>query len=230
MAPLPAGPRLGGMSAPAAVRPPHPRHLIRWLLGILVPLLVVGFLAEDVLERERFAFEAPLMGWIHAHAAPWLTRLSLGLHTFGGPRVMTGVAALLPAALWLRGRRQQALFALLGLGSAVGIAFAMKLIFDRPRPELWPRLVGENGASFPSGHAAMAAALGTALAVLVWRTPYRWPVVIAGGAYVLLSGVARLVLGLHFPTDVLAGWLTGLACVLGAARLTGLPAERRNVA
>ncbi|PNY80851.1 phosphatase PAP2 family protein [Deinococcus koreensis] len=214
------------MSAPVALRPPHSRHLIRWLLGILVPLLVVGFLAEDVLERERFAFETPLMEWIHAHAAPWLTGLSLGLHTFGGPWVMTVLAVALPLGLWLRGRHQQALFALLGLGSAVGIAFAMKLIFNRPRPELWTRLVSENGASFPSGHSAMAAALGTALCVLLWRTPYRWPVVALATVYVLLSGVARLVLGLHFPTDVLAGWMTGLACVLGAARLTGLPRPR----
>lgn len=216
------------MAVTALPRPPQTHHLARWLLGILVPLLVVGILAEDVLERERFAFEAPLMAWIHAHAAPWLTNLSLGLHTLGGPAVMAVVAAALPLALWLGARHRQALFALLGMGSAVGIAFTMKLIFNRPRPELWPRLVSENGASFPSGHSAMAAALGTVLVVLAWRTRWRWPVVALATAYVLLSGVARLVLGLHFPTDVLAGWLTGLACVLGAARLTGVPAAQAD--
>ncbi|WP_229781365.1 MULTISPECIES: phosphatase PAP2 family protein [Deinococcus] len=191
------------------------RTLLRLLLGVLLPLLVVGYLAEDVLEQQRFTFETPMLTWIHAHTSPALTQTSVLLNTIGGPVVMGGVFVLIVLGLWFTQRRAQATFTLLGLGSAVGVALVMKLVFHRVRPELWPRLITENGASFPSGHSTTAAALVTCLVLLLWRTPWRWPVLILGGLYALLMGYGRLVLGVHYPTDVLAGWLTGLSLVLG---------------
>ena len=195
---------------------PRQARLLRWLLGILLPLVIVGAIAEDVFEHERFAFETPTLLWIHAHAAPALTQLSLFLHRFGEPPIMGMVFAGLTLALWLSRRREQATFAFFGLGSAVALTFFMKLLFDRPRPELWPRLVQESGASFPSGHSTVAAALATCVTLLLWHTRWRWPVLALSLAYAVLSGYARLVLGVHFPTDVLAGELTGLLCVVAA--------------
>lgn len=195
--------------------------LLRFVLGILLPLVLIGVIAEDVLEKERFAFETPLMTWIHAHAGPALTSLSVFLNTFGGPVTMGIVFVVIVLGLWVARRRPQALFALLGLGSSVGIAFGMKLLFNRPRPELWTRLVRESGASFPSGHATVAAALVTFAALLAWHTPWRWPVLMLGVVYAGVMGYSRLVLGVHFPTDVLAGWLTGVASVLGAYSVIG---------
>ncbi|WP_291431845.1 phosphatase PAP2 family protein [Deinococcus sp.] len=195
------------------------RALLRLLLGVLLPLLVVGFLAEDVLEQQRFTFETPMLTWIHAHTSPALTQTSVVLNTLGGPVVMGGVFVLIVLGLWLTRRHPQAIFAATGLGSAVGVALVMKVVFHRARPELWPRLITENGASFPSGHSTTAAALATCLVLLLWQTPWRWPVLILGGLYALLMGYGRLVLGVHYPTDVLAGWLTGLSLVLGAYQL-----------
>lgn len=200
----------------------RPALIIRFLLGILLPLIIIGVIAEDVLERQRFAFEVPTLLWVHAHATPMLTRLSLVLHTFGGPELMGGVFILIVLGLWFTHRRQQAVFALLGLGSAVTVAFAMKLLFNRARPALWPRLVVENGASFPSGHSTVAAALATFVALLAWRSRWRWPVLIVAVLYAFFMGYGRIVLGVHYPTDVLAGWLTGLACVLGAYSVLGV--------
>lgn len=191
------------------------------LLGIFLPLLLLGVIAEDVLEKERFAFEAPIMAWIHAHAGSGLTTLSLGLNTLGGPLVTGAALIVLTVGLWLGGRRWPAALAVLGLGSAVGLALVMKLFFNRPRPELWPRLITEHGASFPSGHATAAAALATFAAVLLWHSAWRWPTVILGGVYAGLMGYSRLVLGVHLPTDVLAGWLTGVASVLAAYSVLG---------
>lgn len=201
---------------PASVRP---NALLRLFAGILLPLLIVGFIAEDVLEKERFTFETPFLQWAHAHAGPALTALSVVLNTFGGPVVMGSVFVLIVLGLWFTQRRPQAQFAVLGLGGAVGTALFMKLVFHRVRPELWPRLITEHGASFPSGHATTAAALATFVTLLLWRTQWRWPAVIVGGLYALLVGYSRLVLGVHYPTDVLAGWLTGLSLVLGAYQL-----------
>ncbi|MFC6659727.1 phosphatase PAP2 family protein [Deinococcus multiflagellatus] len=140
---------------------------------------------------------------------------------------MAVVFVLIPAWLWQRRRPADAASALLGLGSAVGTAFVMKLLFHRARPELWPRLVAETGASFPSGHATVAAALATCVALLLWRTPLRWPGAAACLLYALLSGAARLALGVHYPSDVLAGWLTGWVCVLSAHNVVHAPWGQR---
>lgn len=197
----------------------RPAALLRLMLGILLPLIVIGVIAEDVLEQQRFTFETPLLYWVHAHSSALLTQLSVGLNTLGGPLLMGGVFALIVLGLWFTGRRPLATLALLGLGGAVGTAFMMKLIFHRIRPELWPRVIVEHGASFPSGHATVSAALVTFLALIAWRTRWRWLAVILGAFYALLVGYSRLVLGVHYPTDVLAGWLTGLSLVLGAYQL-----------
>ena len=188
-------------------------------VGIVLPLWVVGEIAEDLLEAERFTFEVPLMEWIHAHSGSAMTTFSLLMHNIGGPVIMTLVLALLAGALYWKGRREEALLALYGMGGAVLIDVIMKFIFHRPRPELWPRLVVENGASFPSGHSTMAAALATFAVILLWHTRWRWPVLALALAYALLMGYSRMVLGVHFPTDVLAGWMTGLASVTGVYRL-----------
>lgn len=209
------------MHLPHSLTHLRPAALIRFLLGILLPLLIVGLIAEDVLERQRFVFEQPLMLWVHAHAGPGLTAISLFLHIFGGPVLMGGVFMLIVLGLWFTHRRPQAIFALLGLGSSVTLAFAMKLIFARARPELWPRLITENGASFPSGHTTIAAALATFVVLLAWHSRWRLPVLIVAVIYAFFMGYGRVVLGVHYPTDVLAGWLTGLACVLGAYSVLG---------
>lgn len=204
------------MSNSALNRRPPWGGFLRVLIGILLPLLIVGYIAEEVFEKERFDLEAPLMQWVHAHSGPAMTSVSVFLHHFGGPAVMGPVLLLIPAWLFWKKQRPEALFALLGLGGSVALALAMKLSFNRPRPELWPRIVTEHGASFPSGHSTMAAALVTFLVLLLWQTRYRWTALVLGVLYALLVGYSRIVLGVHYPTDVLAGWLTGISVVIGA--------------
>ena len=213
------------LSAPA-VPADRLAPLLGLLLLVLAPLLTVGWIGEEVLEQERFAFESPLMLWIHAHTAPGLLHLSTALHVLGGPEVMGPVFVAVTVALWFR-QRAQAFFALYALGGAVLLNALMKLVFHRPRPELWPRTVTENGASFPSGHSMFAAALWSVTVLLLWRTRWRWPALGLGVAYCLLMGGSRLVLGVHYPTDVLAGLLTGLAWVYGVWSLLGHPGGAR---
>ena len=137
----------------SALRSPRLLPLFSLLLLVALPLTVVGFIAEDVFEKERFAFEEPLMRAIHAHTTPALLHLSVFLHHFGGPLVMGGVFVLLPALLWLWRQRSVALFSLVGLGGAVVLNGAMKLLFNRPRPALWPRVVVENMVATNKGRA-----------------------------------------------------------------------------
>ncbi|MBZ9715417.1 phosphatase PAP2 family protein [Deinococcus multiflagellatus] len=188
--------------------------LLRLFLGILLPLIVVGLIAEDLLEGQSFAFETPFLLALHSQATPILDQLALLFTAAGGAAVIAPLSALILAVLW-RTRHRLATFWGLSVAGAAGLNLVMKVLMHRSRPDLWPRLVQEHDASFPSGHSMYSAAFVTALILLAWRTPYRWPALILGSAFSGLVGVSRLYLGVHYPTDVVGGWLTGAAWVLG---------------
>jgi undecaprenyl-diphosphatase len=128
--------------------------------------------------------------------------------------------------LWKR-RPRSALFFVLSMMGAWGLEHAGKAVFARHRPSLWISSAPERWFGFPSGHALAATALATALTVLAWPTRLRWWVAAGSACFVLLVSAARLYLGVHYPSDVLAGWLASLAWVLTLRRLL-LP-DRRTI-
>lgn len=104
----------------------------------------------------------------------------------------------------LMDRNNPALEAVSILGSML-INVAAKNLFARARPSLWVSSVHETSYSFPSGHVMSTMAAYCALSVLAWRTRWRWPVVACGGVFVILVGISRIYLGVHYPSDVIAG-------------------------
>jgi len=128
--------------------------------------------------------------------------------------VIAPLSAVILAFLWWKSR-PQALFWTFSVAGAAVLDLIMKLIFNRLRPELWPRLVQESDASFPSGHSMYSMAFVVAIILMLWPTPYRPLALVLGVLFTLAVGLSRLYLGVHYPTDVLAGWLSGLAWVLG---------------
>lgn len=189
--------------------------LLGLFLGIGLPLLLFGALADDVREREGLPFDIPILDWLHGLDTPFLDRVALALSLIGGPLPMVAVAALLFVGLCLRRHYSPALFFLtIVLGSAL-LNLAGKLAFHRERPDLWVSLAPEGDYSFPSGHAMGSMALVAALVFLLWRTRWRWPVLIVGGLFVLGVGLSRLYLGVHYPSDILAGWSASLAWACG---------------
>ena len=192
----------------------------RWLLlvlfvGVLIPLYVFGELAEDVAEHESFFFDAPILLFMHSHATPLLDQVMLFFsligYRFGVVPTDVGILLIL---LW-RHRWGDALFWSLAVGGAAVLNVAAKHSFSRIRPELWLSIAPEKTFSFPSGHAMGSMALVTALAVLTWPTRWRWPVLILGSLFVLFVGLSRVYLGVHYPSDILAGWAASLGWVLG---------------
>jgi membrane-associated phospholipid phosphatase len=156
-------------------------------------------------------FEQQLLLAIHAHATPVLDvvfRLSHELGTFPFCTALVLGTALLHA---VHGDREEAkLWLVLGISTAL-LQSGLKEAVGRPRPFLWPRLVPESSFSFPSGHALSSATFFPLLARAVARARPDWRVGawMVGVAFAAYVGFGRLYLGVHWPTDVAAGWLIG---------------------
>ncbi|WP_045234938.1 phosphatase PAP2 family protein [Deinococcus pimensis] len=195
---------------------PHPASLRRALalLSILAPLLVFGELAEDVWEHEGFTWDAPVLWWLHGHATTALDRLMLGVTGLTDPVEMASLSLLVCTLLAVRRRVPEALLFGVAVCGAAVLNVLAKLAFHRARPHLWTTLVPETDYGFPSGHAMGTMAAVAALTILVWRTRARWWVAVPGGLLVAWVGLSRVYLGVHFPSDVLAGWSASLAWVL----------------
>jgi membrane-associated phospholipid phosphatase len=159
----------------------------------------------------REVMEAKILLWIHGFADPIVDRAFLFSDLFG----LFPVCAVLVAAmaLWhlLRRERREAL-AWVVIGVAT-LAFPeiIKRLVARPRPELWETLVHASGYSFPSGHAVASATFYPLLGWTVFRGRRAASRLGfgAGALFAIYVGVGRLYLGVHWPTDVLAGWLLG---------------------
>jgi undecaprenyl-diphosphatase len=124
-------------------------------------------------------------------------------------------------------RRSAALLVAVSVGGGTALSSLLKLGFQRPRPDLVPHAVEVYTASFPSGHAMLSAVTYLTLGALLMRVQPLWRVkfyILALAVLAtLLVGTSRVYLGVHWPTDVLAGWCVGafwaLLCWLGALRL-----------
>jgi undecaprenyl-diphosphatase len=181
----------------------------------IATLVVAG--ATDSLDRALLdAIRAPVLAGVLAPLGP-ITEL-------GSTLAVTIVAALVMAVglavgPWLHGVIGAVVVGLASLATSL-----VKVSIARERPELVEPILLERGFSFPSGHAALGMVAYGVLAVLVTRSRLAAPVrrtIVAGLAIlVVLIGVSRVWLGVHYPTDVLAGWLAGGVVVLLYARIT----------
>ncbi|GAA4008924.1 phosphatase PAP2 family protein [Deinococcus rubellus] len=194
----------------------HWRQLLTLALLILLPLFVLGKLADDIREREVFGFDAPVTLWLRANAPAWFRQVALVLSAFGSATWMTPVSALLLVVFWRKSAAMGRYF-LFSLGGVMLLNILLKALIGRVRPQIVAWLWQEGDKSFPSGHATMAAALTVTLVALLWRTGWRWPLIVVGTLYTLLMGTARVYVGVHYPTDVLGGWALGVGWAAGTA-------------
>ncbi len=189
------------------------------LLGVIVPFVIFGSLAEDVWEKEGFFFDVPILLAIHKTARPQLDVFVPYLTKLG---VYWGVfpAAVLTALFLFVKRRWRALeFFLITLVGSTIINRTAKVLLHRARPHLWVSPAPEFDYGFPSGHAMASMAFVAALVILAWNSRWRWFVLIAGILFVLVIGWTRLYLGVHYPSDVLAGWMASLGWTIGVGLL-----------
>ncbi len=193
----------------------HRSALLLLFFGVLLPLLAFGLIAEDVLTHEVFAIDRWLPLWLHHHSGPGFDRLMLFFSFIGSVRVMAPLDTLGAALLLWRRRRRDAVFWVLAVGGAALINVVAKHWVQRLRPELWVSIAPETSFSFPSGHAMGSMAFAVALVALTWRTPARGAALLGAALFVASVGVSRVYLGVHFPTDIAAGWAASFAWVVG---------------
>jgi membrane-associated phospholipid phosphatase len=161
-------------------------------------------------ELDRSIYEA-----LYAGRDPALVLVARIFTALGEPTVLIGAGLVVAAWLWRIGRGRMALVLLVVVLLGRGLAEVQKFSIERARPTLEPHLVVVKTWSFPSGHAASSMIFYLTLALaLTARTRWRW---IAASAAVLLSlliGTSRVMLGVHWPSDVVGGWAFGALWVL----------------
>lgn len=184
-------------------------------LGVLVPLAVFGALAEDVAEHEDFRWDVPLLEWLHSHASPTLDSVMVLVSRLGMWWGLIPFDLAVIAFLLVRRQSARAMFFALAVGGAGLLNVLTKALFGRARPALWVSIAPAQDFSFPSGHAMGSAAAVVASTVLLWRSAARWPVTLAGAAWILVVSASRAYLGVHYPSDLVAAWLASLAWVCG---------------
>ncbi len=198
----------------------HWRSLLLLLIGVYLPLQVFGLLAVEIWENEGgFPWDVPILIAIHTAARTQLDVFATTLTRLGSVWTAFPVVSAIALVLLLR-RRWRSLTYLLTttLGSTI-INRTVKEIMHRLRPQLWESPTPEFDYAFPSGHAMTSMTLIAALVILTWDSFWCWLVLIFGSLFVVAIGWTRLYLGVHFPSDILAGWMVSVAWAIGVSLL-----------
>lgn len=202
----------GHSQLPKVERAPKPP-----LVGLAIPLSLLlaalllflfSWIAEEVLENHTRNFDSAIRNAVHQHASPALTRAAIAASFLGEELLLVVVPLALVIFLIIRWKRAAAWLAITMAGALV-LTFSLKLGFHRTRPTAFFGTV-PYGYSFPSGHAlisfcfygVMAGLLADRIKPLAWRITI-WAV---ASVLVLCIGLSRIYLGVHYPTDVAAGY------------------------
>ncbi len=196
---------------------PELRPLLTFLLVAGLTLAFI-LLADEVMEGDVGQFDDFMFSLLRrSHEPAWLTEMARDVTALGSFAVLGLVLALAVAGLFLAGLHHAAWLALASVLSGTALSTLLKMGFDRPRPQ-WPGAPAVFTASFPSGHAMLTAVTFLTLGALLARmtTRRRQKIFAMGSAIVLtiLVGLTRIHLGVHYATDVLAGWVMGGAWAL----------------
>ena len=210
-----------------------------WLaVGLGVSAFVVwafAELADGVIEGDSRTFDRAVLLWIHNHSPGWLDEPMLFITALGYYWVVIPLLATAVLVFYLKGWRLSAVLLIVSTAGGVFLTTVLKAVFRRTRPELFDSGYTASFFSFPSGHATVAVGFYGALTLILayrLRGLARWAVVSCGVLVVLLVGFSRLYLGVHYPTDVLAGFLAAPVWVIsvGAVYVVWLSIRRLRAA
>jgi undecaprenyl-diphosphatase len=194
------------------------------LMSVLIVAGAVLFFAEllEAVEEQPGWFDRAVlhafrdtMDRADAIGPRWFELAVRDVTALGGPTVLALMSAAVIGYLLVDGKRAAAVLVLLSLSGGALLSTVLKHMFARPRPDLVPHLVEVSSASFPSGHAMLSAVVYLTLGALLSRIEgppqVKMYVLSVAIALTLTIGLSRIYLGVHWPTDVLAGWCAGAA-------------------
>lgn len=212
------------------------RRVLTWIGAhepqVLVALLLVAGavwmfaeLADDVLEGDTADFDERVLLSLRTAddltdpiGPGWFEEMARDITGLGGFGVLTLLTLAATGYLLLHRKGHTALYLVLAIGSGILMSTLLKHLFDRPRPDLVPHAQVVYTSSFPSGHSMMSAVvfftLGALLAGVQTNLRLRAYLLAVAAVLALLVGASRVYLGVHWPTDVLAGWTAGAAWAL----------------
>ena len=207
-------------------------------LGLSVATFALLWLASEVLEGDVFWIDRVIMRGLRS--APdatvligpqWLASAVIDVTALGGVTVLTFITIFAIGFLIAIRKHSTALFVALAVSSGALLSSGLKGLFVRPRPDIVPHLVQVSSSSFPSGHAMNSALVYLTLATLVARSQQdsRVRVYLLTVAIILTLaiGSTRVFLGVHWPSDVAAGWSVGAAWAV-LCSLAGKALQRRR--
>jgi undecaprenyl-diphosphatase len=205
----------------------HGPHFVS-LLAIAVLLFTFGSIAEEVIEGEPFVFDRVLLLAMRESGnpaipigPPWLPEAARDVTSLGSAMVIGLILFSIMGYLLLARRRAAALWIFGAVAGGILLNDLLKLGIGRPRPDIPGVAVKVFSSSFPSGHASLSAiaylTLGALLARTQPATAIRIYVMSLAGALTILVGLSRIYLGVHYPSDVLAGWCIGAAWAIACS-------------
>lgn len=200
---------------------------IVYLVALLIAACAWGFikLADEALEGETAAFdEAVVRGLRNPDdlsrpiGPEMLAEIARDVTALGGIGPLAFFSIVAAGYLFFDRKLRMALFLAAATGGSVVASLILKNLFDRPRPSVVPHLTEVYTSSFPSGHSMLSAAiyltLGSLLAASIPRITLKIYVLAVAMILSLAVGISRVYLGVHYPTDVLAGWMAGMIWAL----------------
>ncbi len=197
------------------------------LLGLIAALLAsFGRIASMIVNGNTYAFDERLLLALRDPSDPadpigpaWLENVMRDITSLGSFTVIILMTLVVVGYLLIDGKRAAAAFVLAATSGGIALSEILKALFARPRPELVAHLVDVNSTSFPSGHAMLSAVTFLTLGALLTRVQgsRRLKIYIVSIAILLTIAVggSRVYLGVHWPTDVLAGWCAGASWAIG---------------
>lgn len=195
------------------------RILVSFLLLSVLLFVFVRF-ASEVVEGDTMAFDRLVMAALRNPAdrsipvgPDWVRTAMLDITALGGVAVLTALTIVVAGYLVVARKARTSLIVIAAVSSGAILSTLLKSLFDRPRPDLVAHLVDVSSTSFPSGHAMNSAVVYLTLGALLARAHLerttRIYVLSVAIALTLAVGSSRVYLGVHWPSDVIAGWIVG---------------------